>query len=114
MVIAIGNTELQPITGTLKLGGGDVEVSRKVNHEQTPVMKHALASNGEFYVEVNDKSAYSKSLDELLALHSGVGESDAEIVIDGVVKAYRALITVDMVGILGQYVKISWKGASNG
>ena len=114
MIIAIGNTEVQPITGTLKLGGGDVEVSRKINHEQTPVMKHALASNGEFFVEVKDKSTYSKTLDELLALHSGIGESDAEVVLDGVLVASRALITVDMVGILGQYVKISWKGSSNG
>ena len=113
MTIQFGSLELNYIDGTLKLGGGDVEVEKETNNEHTPVMKHAIARNGECMVEPSDGTALSHTLAEILALHSGTGESDTVVTVNGSIYAYRALVDASMIGELGQLVKLSWRG-SNG
>ena len=103
---------VQSITETAKLGGGEVNMGGNViNNEEVPVMRHAMAKDGSFMVEPNDGSDYTKTLSELLALHSGPGEGDLVVTIDSVKYAEKALVTVSMVGDLGQYVLISFKGS---
>ena len=112
MIIDFSGDTVQAITDTTLLGGGSNDLGGNVvNNEQVPIMRHGNAKNGSCLVEVNDGGTYTKSLAELLALHSGPGEGDQTVTIDGVIYAYNALLTISMIGICGQYISINWKGA---
>ena len=112
MIIDFGGTTVQSITETLSYGGGNDDIIRTVNNEELPVMRNGIARNGKCLVEVNDGGNYSKTLSELLALHSGIGESDVTVTIDGEEYSYRSLVTVSMIGDLGQTISIEWKGTN--
>lgn len=111
MIVDFSGTTVTAITDTVLTGGGDENAVKFVNNEETPVMRHGVAKNGSCLVEVNDGGSNTKTLAELLALHSGVGEGDCTVSLSGVEYAYRSLVSVSMVGKLGQFVSISWKGA---
>ena len=114
MIIDFNGVTVQSITETLSYGGGHDDIIRTVNNEEIPALRNGMARNGQCLVEVNDGSEHTRTLSELLDLHSGVGESDVIVTIDGTPYAYRSLITVSMVGNLGQMVRIEWKGTVNG
>ena len=112
MIIDFSGTTIQSVTDTVILGGGEDNLGGNVvNNEEVPIMRHSNARNGSCVVEVDDGSAYTATLTELLALHSGPGEGQYDITIDGTLYAERGLLTVSMIGDLGQYVLISWKGS---
>jgi hypothetical protein len=102
------STDVRAITETVNRGGGDQNLGGNVvNNEEIPIMRHSNARNGSFKVEPD----YENTLAELLALHSGTGEGKFRISIDGLLYAYRAVVTVSMTGKLGQIITISWKGS---
>ena len=116
MIIIFNNgtssVTVQSVTHSMALGGGEQNLGGEVlNYEEVPIMRHSNAKNGSCVVEVNDGGTYTKTLAELLALHSSTGEGDYDIMIDGVLYAERGLVTVSTLGKLGQHVKIDWKGS---
>jgi len=112
IIPTVSSVEVEIITDSLMQGGGEVNLGGNVmNNEEVPIMRHSMAKDGSCLAEPDDGSAYTKTLAELLALHSGPGEGKYEVNIDGVKYAERALITVSMIGDLGEYVSISWKGS---
>lgn len=112
MLIDFSGTTVQSIADTLVQGGGDVDMADFINNEQLPILRHGEAKNGECLVEVADGGTYSRTLAELLALHSPAGSGAYTVTLDGTVSSYRALVTVSMLGNLGQFVSISWRGAN--
>ena len=112
IIPTVSSTEVEIITDSLMLGGGEVDMGGNVvNNEEIPVMRHSHAKDGTCLVEPLDGSVYNKTLAQLLALHSGYGEGKYEVWIDSVKYAERALLTVSMIGDYGEYVSISWKGS---
>lgn len=109
----IGDIQIMSITDTLRLGGGNIDIQNIVNHEATPRLRHAEARNGNCLIEVEDGTEYSKSITELLSLQSPVGYGKAQIdIADKNYTAYSCLITIDVIGNLGQLIKLAWVGSS--
>ena len=112
MNIRFNSTTVSSVAQTVRLDNSDVELGGNVlNNEVLPIMKHGNGKSGFCVVEVNDGGSNSKSLGQLLALHSGVGEGSYSVYVDNSLYATKALISVSMVGSLGQYVSIQWKGS---
>ena len=112
MLMEFNDIKVNAITDTFvrERSGDDREEFK--NNELTPRLRAGIIEKGECTVEVNDGSDYSLSLSQLLALSSGVGAGDYVIKANSVTVAQYALVTVSMIGKLGQLVKIEWKGTN--
>ena len=99
-----------PSTLRKKTDGSDIERYESDVNGASPNLREGINKTGQCKVVVDDGTANTASLAQLLVLRSPVGEGDFTVYIDGTEHAYHSLVDISMDGAIAQFVTIEWAG----